>query len=92
LICKKAGVDYLSPHRFRHGHIVYARSHARTQEEVKAVSQNVMHANTIITDQVYSGLTGDQVRNVITNLGASNPNLDKAEILRLIDALKAQIS
>jgi integrase len=92
LICKKAGIRYLSPHRFRHGHIVYARSHARTQEEVKAVSQNVMHANTIITDQVYGGLTSNQVRNVITSLGASNTDLDKTEILRLIDALKAQLS
>lgn len=96
LLCSKAGIDYLSPHHFRHGHIVYARGHARTQAEVKAVSQNVMHANTIITDQIYSALTTDEVRSVITSLGMQNPSpirkgADKDELLRLLEALKAQI-
>lgn len=47
-----------------------------------------MHANAIITDQVYSALKTDQVQNTILNLGASN-QMDKSEVLRLIEALKA---
>ena len=62
--------------------------------EVKAISQNVMHANTIITDQIYSGLATDKVQHVITNLGASTPQnkqLDTAEILLLLEKLKDQL-
>lgn len=54
-------------------------------EEVKAISQNVMHANTIITDQVYSGLTTDQVRSVITNLG--NPRTEENALSQKIEEL-----
>jgi len=90
LICELAGVEYKSPHKLRHGHIVHARSLARNMEEVKAISQNVMHANSIITDQVYSSLKTNQVQNVILNLGSSNA-FDKTELLRLIELLKAQI-
>lgn len=89
-ICDRAGIEYKSPHKLRHGHIVYARGLARNMEEVKAISQNVMHANAIITDQVYSALTSNQVQNVILNLGAS-PELDKEELLRLIELLKVQM-
>ncbi len=90
LICDRAGIKYKSPHKFRHGHIVYARSFAHTMEEAKAVSQNVMHSTAIITDKVYSTLTTNQVQNVILNLGAKNKN-DQAEILRLIELLKGQL-
>lgn len=98
LVCKKAGIPYLSTHKFRHGFIVYARSRAQNMEQVKAISQNVMHANTLITDQIYSGLTTDQVREVITNLGKETPlpqigkgaedNL-RAKIAELLELLKA---
>lgn len=68
-ICERHALKYLSPHKLRHGHIVYARSFAHTVDQVKAVSQNVMHSNIIITDQIYSNLVGDRVRSVITSLG-----------------------
>lgn len=90
IICSRAGVEYKSPHKFRHGHIVYARSLARTLAEAKAISQNVMHANTIITDQVYSALTGDQVRDVITSLGTDKQN-EQADLLRLLEELKQRL-
>ena len=90
-ICDRAGVEYKSPHKFRHGHIVYARGLASNMEEVKAISQNVMHANAIITDQVYSALTTNQVQSVITTLGTRKQN-DQTELLRLIEMLKAQLT
>lgn len=90
VICDRAGVEYKSPHKLRHGHIVYARGFARNMEEVKAISQNVMHANAIITDQVYSALTTNQVQHVIRKLGSS-PEMNKEELLRLIELLKVQL-
>ena len=89
LVCLRAGVEYKSPHKFRHGHIVHARSLARNVQEAKAISQNVMHANTIITDQVYSALKGDQVQNVITTLGAKQN--EQADLLRLLEELKQRL-
>lgn len=91
LICDRAGVEYKSPHKFRHGHIVYARSLARTIDEVKAISQNVMHANIIITDEVYSALQASKVQSTIFGLGSQNKKLDQAELLRLIELLKDQL-
>lgn len=94
IICKKLGVKYLSPHKLRHGHIVYARSFARSADDVKAVSQNVMHSNTMITDQVYGGLVANKVQSVITNLGTQpteSGKLNTAEIMLLIEMLTAQL-
>ena len=90
LICKKAGLEYKSTHKFRHGHIVYARSRAQNMEQVKAISQNVMHANTIITDQIYSGLTTNQVQSIITSLGKQTAPLIEGQLSK--DQIAAKIS
>lgn len=90
LICKQADVEYKSFHKLRHGHIVHARSLARTMDDVKAISQNVLHSSVVITDQVYSDLKTSQVQNAILNLGSS-PDMDKDEIRRLIELLKGQL-
>jgi len=91
-ICARAGVEYKSPHKFRYGHIVYARSLARTVEEAKAVSQNVLHSTMITTDKIYANLTTNQVQNVILNLGTQTKKIDQAEVLRLIEMLKDQLT
>ncbi len=92
IICQKAGVEYKSPHKFRHGHIVYARRLARTPDDVKAISQNVMHANSNITDQVYGALTDNQVQSAIANLSQPRSAGPREElILQLIEMLKAQL-
>lgn len=72
LICKRAGIAYQSPHKLRHGHVVYALKLARNMSEAKAVSQNVMHASVVITDQVYGRMITDDVRDIIARLGKSN--------------------
>lgn len=41
-----------SPHKFRHGHAVYALKMAKYVSTLKAVSQNLMHADLSITDGV----------------------------------------
>lgn len=57
--------------------------------ELKAISQNIMHASVVITDQVYGKLVNNNVRDVISNLGVQKNNQE--EILHLIEMLKAQL-
>ncbi len=53
---QKVGLPYHSPHKFRHGHVHYGQAHSRTQEDYKAISQNVTHSTTGVTDQFYSNM------------------------------------
>jgi len=89
IICARAGVPYQSPHKLRHGHVVHALKQAHNMAELKAISQNIMHASVVITDQVYGKLVNNNVRDVISNLGVQKNN--QAEILHLIEMLKAQL-
>lgn len=90
LICQRAGVEYQSPHKLRHGHVVWGLKRARTIEELKAISQNVMHSSITITDGTYGNLVRDDVRLVISQLGKQN-KFDQTEVLRLIELLKGQL-
>lgn len=67
-ICELAGVPYLSPHKLRHGHAVYALKKAKDMVTFKAVSQNLMHKSAVITDQVYGNLIHNDVKNIIGGL------------------------
>lgn len=68
---KKNGLTYHSPHKFRHGHVHYGQAHSRTQEDYKAVSQNVMHSTTGVTDQFYSNMDDHEKRNRIDSMFGS---------------------
>lgn len=68
LICQKAGVPYLSPHKARHGHTVYALKKAQNVAQLKAISQNIMHASLVTTDQIYGNLVNDDVQEIIQSL------------------------
>ena len=67
-LCDACGVPYLNPHKLRHGFVVHAIKKARNMRELKAISQNVMHASVVITDQVYGRLVGDDIQEVINSL------------------------
>lgn len=67
-LCKRAEIPYLSPHKMRHGHIVYGIKNAHNLAELKAISQNVMHESVDITDRIYGGLSGADVQQVISGL------------------------
>lgn len=69
-LCILADVDYKNPHAFRHGHTLYGLQHATTAEQAKAVSLNLMHGTTAITDKIYSQMGGNDINNIITSLGA----------------------
>lgn len=66
--CGKAGLTYLSAHKLRHGHVVYALKRVKNLAGLKSVSQNVMHSNVGITDGLYGVFTQDDVHNTITSL------------------------
>lgn len=66
-LCKRAGLAYHSPHKLRHGHAVYALKQARTIEQLKAISQNLMHSSLTITDAVYGVLSGQDVADTIAD-------------------------
>ncbi|MDL1909684.1 site-specific integrase [Chloroflexi bacterium CFX6] len=68
LICEKTGIPYLSPHKLRHGHTVYALKRASNVAQLKAISQNIMHASLVTTDQIYGKLINDDVQEIISSL------------------------
>lgn len=80
---KKVGLPYHSPHKFRHGHAVYALKNSKDISALKAVSQNLMHANLSITDGVYGVLSGTDVKAEIGELGKKGVQSEASEIARL---------
>lgn len=76
-LCLLADVEYKNPHAFRHGHIHWGLSQAKTIPEAKAISQNVMHGSMAITDQIYSRMNHDETSSIISNLGNNNSGNDK---------------
>jgi hypothetical protein len=75
------GLPYSSPHKFRHGHAVYALKLAKDIAELKAVSQNLMHANLSIINGVYGVLSELDVKRQIESLGQSIKNSDNKDDL-----------
>ena len=65
----RVGLPYHSPHKFRHGHAVYALKQAKDIPALKAISQNLMHSNLSITDGVYGILSDMDVQAQIKALG-----------------------
>ena len=63
-----AGLPYRSPHKFRHGHAVFALQHAKTMADYKAVSMNLMHNDIRVTDSIYAPLARDEVKDRIADL------------------------
>jgi integrase len=80
-----AGVAYKSAHKFRHGHALYGLLHARTPADFKALSMNLMHSSTRITDETYAFLAEGDVREHILHLAANpivSPNGELEAIIR----------
>ena len=68
----KVGLPERSPHKFRHGHVHYGQAHSKTQADYKAISQNVMHSTTGITDQFYSNINDEEKKNRIDSMFDTN--------------------
>ena len=67
----KVGLPYHSPHKFRHGHIQYGLANSKTMADFKAVSLNAMHSSIKITDEFYSNINDQEVKNRISTLGGN---------------------
>ena len=90
-LCTLADVDYKHPHAFRHGHVHYGLEQAKTAEQVKAVSQNVMHNSTAITDKIYSRMTGDNINSIITSMGTNEkPKTNNISASDLIQSMSQE--
>lgn len=81
-LCALAGVAYRSPHKLRHGHIVWATARCASLADFKAVSQNVLHRQMATTDAIYARLTERDVAQRLAQLGRSAPEVDE-----LVEAL-----
>jgi len=82
-----ANLPYKSPHKFRHGHAVYALQRAKTMADYKAVSMNLMHDDIRVTDGIYAPLVSDEVRQRVGQLTGQTTarlaaNGDLAELIR----------
>ncbi len=80
-----AGQTYKSAHKYRHGHAVYGLLHARTPADFKALSMNLMHSSTRITDETYAFLSEGDVREHILKLAGNpiiSPNNELEAIIR----------
>jgi len=87
----RVGLPDHSPHKFRHGHAVYALKMAKDISALKAVSQNLMHANLSVTDGVYGILSETDVRKQMAMLGDfAKSNVNDDDIFELLESLLAQ--
>jgi len=67
----------------------YALKNAKDATALKAVSQNLMHSNLIITDGIYSILNENDVKKQIAQIGQyfSQENIKTAEFANLLQFL-----
>ena len=68
-LCDRAGVPFLSAHKLRHGHGVYGVKKSKDIAQLKAISQNLMHANIGITDGIYGKLAEEDLADILSNFG-----------------------
>lgn len=90
-----AGLQYHSPHKFRHGHIHYGVARAKTIEDFKAVSMNALHSSMEITDQFYSNLNDNEMQDRISRLGNRSEQHDVSTenieaLISVLQSLKAE--
>jgi integrase len=94
LLFSLADLPPRSPHKFRHGHAVWALQHARTMADYKAISQNLMHSDIRVTDGIYAPLLGNEVQQRVAGLAgqASHPLSTEGDLVEFLSRLsKAEI-
>ena len=80
---ERVGLPYHSPHKFRHGFAVFAIKHANDMSDMKAISQNLMHANISITDGIYGGLSDMDIKKQITSLTSNSIPDDEQTLIEM---------
>ncbi len=77
-----AGLEYFSPHSFRHSATKIALELCKTPAEFKAVSQNLGHENMATTMFDYASLPDEEVEKKVKSIGLSDPNNEQADIVQ----------
>lgn len=90
-LCERAGVPPMSSHKLRHGHAVWALKHCATMEDLKAVSQNLMHASLMTTDSIYGVLPQNDVSQRILSLGGGGNGQAAAGAIAALELLLQQL-
>jgi len=90
--CARIDLPYYSPHKFRHGHAVYALKRAKNIQALNAVSQNLMHSNISITDGTYGILSETDVRSQIVELGQSVNDGEIENLEEIVPVLEMLLS
>lgn len=85
---KAAGIDYFSPHTFRHLAVSLATQKCKNAEEFKAVSQNFGHEDVGTTFQTYGTLGNNKVGDLVTAMDFTSNDSD-SELAAKIKALLA---
>ncbi len=76
---KRAGLEPMTPHKFRHGHAEYTMKLSKDLADFKMLSQNLMHANLGITDGIYAILSQGDMQARMAALGkAAQPGTPQA--------------
>jgi integrase len=78
-LCKRAEVPFRSAHKLRHGHAMFGIKNSQNIQDLKAISQNLMHSSISITDSIYGNLTGEDFTKTISNLGNSQTEKTKED-------------
>lgn len=78
--CEREKIEYRSPHKLRNGHGVFGVKHAKTIEEFKAFSQNMMHESMNITDSLYSRLATDDIKEAIFGMEETKGKIENNEM------------
>lgn len=76
---RAADLLYKSPHKFRHGFAVYALQGARNMADYHSISQNMMHDNIAVTDEIYAWLNNDKVKKHIAGLSIGANQITKPD-------------
>ncbi len=79
---KAAGLEYFTPHSFRHTATKTALDLCETPAEFKAVSQNLGHENMATTMFDYASLPDDEVEKKVRSITANRNNEEEAELIQ----------
>jgi len=77
-----AGLEYFSPHSFRHSATNIAMGLCRTPAEFKAVSQNLGHENMATTMFDYASLPDEEVEKKVKSIGQADQDTQQADIVQ----------
>jgi integrase len=78
-IFQAVGLPYKSAHKFRHGFSRWALARTSNYMERKAVSQNMMHASTHVTDKMYGSFPDHQRAEIMAAISSKESDFGSSD-------------